>query len=34
VVDPVLRPPVAGKIGLWATIDSTSYVEDYVVSPK
>jgi hypothetical protein len=30
----VLRPPVAGKIGLWAKTDSTSYFKDYVVSPK
>ena len=27
----VLRPPVAGKIGLWAKTDSTSYFKDYVV---
>jgi len=32
--NPVLRPPVAGKIGLWAKTDSTSYFKDYVVSPK
>jgi len=30
----VLRPPVAGKIGLWSKTDSTSYFKDYVVSPK
>jgi hypothetical protein len=30
----VLRPPVAGKVGLWAKTDSTSYFKDYVVSPK
>ena len=30
----VLRPPVAGKIGLWAKTDSTSYFKEYVVSPK
>jgi hypothetical protein len=30
--NPVLRPPVAGKIGLWAKTDSTSYFKDYVVS--
>ena len=30
----VLRPPVAGKIGLWAKTDTTSYFKDYVVSPK
>jgi hypothetical protein len=32
--NPVLRPPVAGKIGLWAKTDSTSYFKDYVVSPQ
>ena len=31
--NPVLRPPVAGKIGLWSKTDSTSYFKDYVVSP-
>jgi hypothetical protein len=31
--NPVLRPPVAGKIGLWAKTDTTSYFKDYVVSP-
>ena len=30
----VLRPPVQGKIGLWAKTDTTSYFKDYVVSPK
>src|SRR5215471_6848304 len=30
----VLRPPVKGKIGLWAKTDTTSYFKDYVVSPK
>jgi hypothetical protein len=30
--NPVLRPPVSGKIGLWAKTDSTSYFKDYVVS--
>jgi hypothetical protein len=30
----VLRPPVAGKAGLWSKTDSTSYFKDYVVSPK
>jgi len=34
VNNPVLRPPVNGKIGLWAKTDSTSYFKDYVVSPK
>jgi hypothetical protein len=32
--NPVLRPPVTGKVGLWAKTDSTSYFKDYVVSPK
>ena len=32
--NPVLQPPVAGKIGLWAKTDSTSYFKDYVVSPQ
>jgi hypothetical protein len=30
----VLRPPVAGQIGLWAKTDSTSYFKDYVVSAR
>jgi hypothetical protein len=30
----VLRPPVSGKIGLWAKTDTTSYFKDYVVSAK
>jgi len=30
----VLRPPVAGKVGLWAKTDSTSYFKDYVVLSK
>ena len=30
--NPVLRPPVAGKIGLWSKTDSTSYFKDYVMS--
>jgi len=29
--NPVLRPPVAGRIGLWSKTDSTSYFKDYVV---
>src|SRR5262249_17380078 len=29
--NPVLRPPVSGKIGLWSKTDSTSYFKDYVV---
>ena len=32
--NPVLRPPVAGKVGLWSKTDWTSYFKDYVVSPK
>jgi len=32
--NPVLRPPVSGKIGLWAKTDTTSYFKDYVVTPK
>jgi hypothetical protein len=32
--NPVLRPPVKGRIGLWAKTDSTSYFKDYVVTPK
>lgn len=33
VDNPVLRPPLAGRIGLWSKTDSTSYFKDYVVSP-
>jgi hypothetical protein len=32
--NPVLQPPVSGKVGLWAKTDSTSYFKDYVVSTK
>ena len=32
--NPVLQPPIKGKVGLWAKTDSTSYFKDYVVSPK
>jgi hypothetical protein len=32
--NPVLRPPVAGKVGLWSKTDSTSYIKDYVVNPQ
>jgi 3-keto-disaccharide hydrolase len=32
--NPVLRPPVQGKIGLWSKTDSTSYFKDYVVNGK
>ncbi|HWY47771.1 MAG TPA: hypothetical protein VNX70_10340 [Bryobacteraceae bacterium] len=34
VNNPVLRPPVAGKVGLWSKTDSTSYFKDYDVSPR
>ena len=30
----VLRPPVAGRVGLWAKTDSTSYFKDFVVSAE
>jgi hypothetical protein len=30
----VLRPPVQGKVGLWAKTDTTSYFKDYVVSGR
>jgi hypothetical protein len=32
--NPVIRPPVAGKVGLWSKTDSTSYFKDYVVTAK
>ena len=32
--NPVLRTPIAGKVGLWSKTDSTSYFKDYVVSAK
>jgi hypothetical protein len=32
--NPVLRPPVQGRIGLWAKTDSTSYFKDYTVVTK
>ena len=32
--NPVLQPPVAGKVGLWSKTDSTSYFKDFVVSAK
>jgi len=32
--NPVLRPPVAGKVGLWSKTDSTSLFKDYAVSSK
>ena len=32
--NPVLQPPIKGKVGLWAKTDSTSYFKDYVVAAK
>jgi hypothetical protein len=32
--NPVLRPPVAGRVGLWTKTDSTSFFKDYVVTSK
>lgn len=32
--NPVLKPPVAGRVGLWSKTDSTSYFKDFVVSPR
>ena len=32
--NPVLRPPVAGRIGLWSKTDSTSYFKDYIVTTQ
>lgn len=32
--NPVLQPPISGRIGLWSKTDSTSYFKDYVVSSK
>jgi hypothetical protein len=32
--NPVLRPPVSGKVGLWSKTDSTSYFKDFMVSAK
>ncbi len=32
--NPVMRPPVAGKVGLWSKTDSTSYFKDYVVTTR
>ncbi len=29
--NPVLRPPVAGRVGLWSKTDSTSYFRDFTV---
>ena len=32
--NPVLRPPVAGKIGLWSKTDSTSYFKEFTATTK
>jgi energy-coupling factor transporter ATP-binding protein EcfA2 len=32
--NPVLRPPMAGKVGLWSKTDSTSYFKDFVINPQ
>lgn len=32
--NPVLRPPVAGRVGLWSKSDSTSYFKDFVVTNR
>jgi hypothetical protein len=32
--NPVLRPPVTGRIGVWAKTDTTSYFKDYAVTAK
>ena len=32
--NPVLRPPVKGRVGLWSKTDSTSYFKDYVVTAR
>jgi hypothetical protein len=32
--NPVLQPPVAGRVGLWSKTDSTSYFKDYRVITK
>jgi len=32
--NPVLQPPVRGRVGLWSKTDSTSDFKDYVVTPK
>jgi hypothetical protein len=32
--NPVLRPPVSGRVGLWSKTDSTSYFKDYEVVEK
>ena len=32
--NPVLQPPVAGKVGLWSKSDSVSLFKDYTVKSK
>jgi hypothetical protein len=32
--NPVLQPPVEGRVGLWSKTDSTSEFKDYVVRTK
>jgi hypothetical protein len=32
--NPVLRPPMSGRIGLWSKTDSTSYFKDYRITPN
>ena len=32
--NPVLRPPVLGRVGLWSKGDSTSFFKDFVVTQK
>jgi hypothetical protein len=32
--NPVLQPPIAGRVGLWSKTDSTSYFKDYIVAAK
>ena len=31
--NPVLQPPISGRVGLWAKTDSTSAFKDFVVTP-
>jgi hypothetical protein len=32
--NPVLRPPVSGRVGLWSKTDSTSYFKEIVITPE
>lgn len=32
--NPVLRPPVTGRVGLWSKTDSSSYFKDFTVTAK